>query len=546
MTRAPLEHSPTKEPPADTFHALSAHGAPVPARLNYPLAYTPGDLARRAAQCLREYATRQTEWQAELSAGKMLGVLVVRDATGRLGYLAAFSGALAGRLTQPGFVPPLLDFDRPGGLFKTEEAAISHLNATIEARQSSPERSRLLAALDAVKAEAATTLAEAKQAALRRRTERTAQRTAHPELSEAYDRESQHDKAELHRLRTRLEQDVANAGDTLARYDDDTRRLREEREHRSQVLQRWLFRSMRVACADGREVSVWDIFQRQATGPRVPPSGTGDCAGPRLLHHAFRHALTPLALAEFWVGASSANRRDGEFYPCCQTKCGPLLRRMLQGLDVDPNPLAAPGGELRVVYEDRHLLVVDKPAGLPTTAANGLDSVMLRLQRSGRHIEGPGYVHRLDQATSGLLVVALNDHTHKELQRQFEQHTVRKRYVALVEGRPDPPSGVVRLPLRPDYDDRPRQMVDPVDGKPCVTLYETVATNGGRSRVLFRPLTGRTHQLRVHAAQGLLCPIVGDNLYGHLGPRLMLHADRLQLTHPATGERVTFEAPADF
>lgn len=522
-------------------------GISVPTLLNYPFAYVPHPLAQLAAQELRQRVLNSTQWSADLASGKMFGVLIVRDDNGNIGYLSAFSGTLGGRLSQTGFVPPLLDFDTEGGIFNSEQQAITELNHLIDARQQSQERRQLSVELTSLTRQSDEAIAQAVAENQRRRAERTVRRSAEPALAASFDRESQYQKAELRRLKERWLQRCAQARQQLDNYDAATDNLRQQRQHRSQVLQRWLFRTMKVRCHDGSEVSVWDVFASAHRG--APPAATGDCAGCRLLNHAFRNGLKPLALAEFWLGPDNDTRRNEHFYPCCQSKCGPLLRRMLRDYPTQPNPLTAPqSNALEVVYEDSWLLVVNKPPGLLTVGTTEQDSVMRRLQRSGRDIEPPGYVHRLDQATSGLLLVAKDAATHHALQDQFEQRQVRKRYISLVEGVPTPPAGFVRLPLRPDYNDRPRQMVDLLIGKPAVTRYETLCSDNHISRLAFYPLTGRTHQLRLHAAakQGLNCPIVGDNLYGRLGQRLMLHADRLTFTHPATGETVTFQAEAEF
>jgi tRNA pseudouridine32 synthase/23S rRNA pseudouridine746 synthase len=288
-----------------------------------------------------------------------------------------------------------------------------------------------------------------------------------------------------------------------------------------------------------------------------PPSGAADCAAPKLLAHAFRHGLRPLALAEFWWGAPppAGGRVAGAFYAACRDKCAPLLPFMLEGLRLAPPRAFAPpdveAHALPIVYEDAWLVVVDKPCGLlsvPGKDAAVTDSVLARLRARHPHATGPLLVHRLDLDTSGLLVAALDAETFADLQRQFAQREVRKRYVAWLEGRVEAERGTIDFPLRVDLDDRPRQIHDPVHGKPAVTEWHVLERRGERTRVAFFPLTGRTHQLRVHAAHplGLGAPIVGDRLYGHEEARLHLHAEALTFRHPGLGHPVSFERPAPF
>ena len=258
-------------------------------------------------------------------------------------------------------------------------------------------------------------------------------------------------------------------------------------------------------------------------------------------------------MAEFWWGASPVGevRHHGHFYPACRSKCKPILEFMLQGLDVEDNPLGSPmeNDELDVVYDDQWLTVLNKPSGMLAVPGKLLeDSLYTRYREAYPEATGPIVVHRLDQETSGLMVFAKDKATHKALQLQFEQHTISKHYTALLDGIVPHDDGIIDLPLRPDVDDRPRQRVDHEHGKPAVTRYHVLERRDGMTRIDLEPLTGRTHQLRVHCShqQGLNCPIVGDLLYGRAAARLMLHARSITLMHPATGEEITLECAPDF
>ena len=324
----------------------------------------------------------------------------------------------------------------------------------------------------------------------------------------------------------------------------------------SQELQMWLFHQYRMLNARGEVKDLVDIWQDYHTSPRLrqkyplPPGGTGDCCAPKLLQYAYSQGLKPICMAEFWWGPSpkSEVRHHGQFYPACRGKCKPVLTWMLQGLDVDPNPEenSIPRQEMEVIYEDDVLAVVNKPSGLLSVPGKIDDYSVATLAQERWPDSMP--VHRLDMGTSGLMIIAKQKDVYVPLQEQFVKHTVRKRYIALVEGIVKEPKGRITLPLSFDPLNRPRQMVDYQRGKSAVTEYEVLSTEGGRTLIALYPHTGRTHQLRMHCAHpdGLGCPIVGDELYGQKGERLCLHCDQIEFAHPVTGERMSFELPNPF
>jgi tRNA pseudouridine32 synthase/23S rRNA pseudouridine746 synthase len=204
----------------------------------------------------------------------------------------------------------------------------------------------------------------------------------------------------------------------------------------------------------------------------------------------------------------------------------------------------------RKVYQDRRVIVLDKPAGLPAVPGRGedkLDSLSRRVQAA---YPTARVVHRLDWATSGLMVMALDLAAERELGRQFAERIVEKRYVAVVRGEPTLDDGVIALPLRKDFERPPRHCVDHVHGRTAITEWHVVERLGDRSRVELAPLTGRSHQLRIHLSQ-IGHPILGDTLYADeqtqaLADRLLLHAERLTFHHPDDGRRVTFTVPCPF
>lgn len=347
---------------------------------------------------------------------------------------------------------------------------------------------------------------------------------------------------------------------------EDTEELRKERKQRSIALQQWLFEQFHLLNAKGESKSLISLFENQPQiltaeeyfngkrqtqmGSRIP-SGAGECCAPKLLQYAYQHQLKPLCMAEFWLGPSPKDevRIDGQYYPACHSKCKPILRHMLEGLQVEENPMLSTAREqakkVEYIYEDDDMAVVYKPAGLPSTPGNDDMPSLLDIVR--KRWAGAVNVHRLDMDTSGIIVFALNENAYKQLQEQFVKQAVGKTYVALLENPVAdnvPRKGTITLPLLPNPFDRPRQMVSYEHGKRAVTDYELQE----EARVVFHPKTGRTHQLRVHSAHsdGLGVPIKGDALYGRAADRLYLHAERIEIKHPRTGAGMIFERKADF
>jgi len=325
----------------------------------------------------------------------------------------------------------------------------------------------------------------------------------------------------------------------------------------SQDLQLWLFRQYRLLNARGETRDLVDIWQDYHRSPRIrkkyplPPGGTGDCCAPKLLQYAYQHHLKPVCMAEFWWGPSpkSEIRQHGQFYPACRGKCKPILTWMLQGLDVDPNPEETGASHLQpeIVYEDEALALLNKPAGMLSVPGRTENySVATWAQQRW---EGAMMVHRLDMLTSGLILVAKTAEAYHHLQRQFEEHTIKKKYLALVEGTPEKEHGIIDLPLIYDPVNRPRQVVDYERGKRAITEYRVLSTQSpGVTLLALWPHTGRTHQLRMHCAHpdGLGCPIVGDELYGHKSDRLYLQAQAITFIHPVSGKRMHFELSVAF
>ena len=545
-------------------------GMELPQKFTFPFYYDPHPLSLLAVEQLQEHLRKQTEWEHNfgleegkegLVIGKMFGVLVVQKANGELGYLAAFSGKLADENHHRGFVPPVFDILAEDGFFVKEIKVLNQINQKLKELEEEPD---YLAYMDYLAEEEALV---AERLALKRRQMKKAKdirkkmrKEAKPKLSmaafqaleEELKQESLGHQFYYKRQANFWKERLAETEKGLNLYLDKIKALREERKVKSATLQRKLFNQYRFLNQAKEEKSLYEIFL--PTINDVPPAGAGECAAPKLLQYAFLNDWKPIALAEFWWGASpkSAVRKHGYFYPACRGKCEPILKHMLEGMEIDDNPLLtnpAEGKTVGVVYEDDYLLVVNKPAEFFSVPGKNIeDSVALRMKQRYPTATGPLVVHRLDMSTSGLMLIAKTKEVHKRLQYQFVKRTIKKRYVALLDGTIEEETGFIDLPLRVDLEDRPRQLVCYEHGKNARTKWEIIEKSNGKTRVYFYPITGRTHQLRVHAAHpdGLNTPIIGDDLYGKKGERLHLHAEWIEFLHPITKERMEVEAVAEF
>ncbi len=531
------------------YFQLAIPDIPLPDKFTYPFCYKPHPLCMLAAKELQLYLSNRTEWKEELLSGKMFGVLIVKDEYGELGFIAAFSGNLCHSNLHDYFVPPIYDLLQPNGFFKKEEAQITAINHKIKEFSESEAFNTLKRELEQAKTAYANECNLFK-AQMRRAKELREEKRRSPlseEEKDALIKESQFLKAEYKRMEKSWKERL---NILLIRWEEARsmiERWKQERKMRSASLQMKLFRQFKILNGRGEEKDLCELFMD--TPQRVPPAGAGECAAPKLLQYAFLKKLQPICMAEFWWGNSPKNeiRHHGCFYPACQGKCGPILRFMLKGLNVEENPLAQEEfheKDLEICYEDECLLVVNKPAGMLSVPGKEMrTSVYDIIRKRYPKATGPLIVHRLDMATSGLLLIAKNKEVHQELQEQFRKRTIKKTYVAWLDGDINDMSGSISLPLSPDYNNRPCQRVDAASGKEAVTNYEILSKKDGRTWVAFYPQTGRTHQLRVHAAHasGLNAPIVGDELYGKPAERLYLHAEAIEFTHPVSKKRIRIE-----
>ncbi|MBE0361438.1 RluA family pseudouridine synthase [Pseudoalteromonas aliena] len=532
----------------------------LPEKFTFPFYYEPQPLAVAATEQLQQQLEALTHLKAE-NAGKMFGVLVVQNTEQQLGFLSAYSGQIEGDKGNITFVPPISSMQLHDDCYLAQSEIINDINAQIEQLENSEQLHDVNCKLDdATQSYQQALLAQ--QAVMQiGRQQRKIQRTeGELELSENDFEQLKNklagqsivEKKQLQALKLHWQNKIDLLQHALTKITDEIAHLKKRRKTLSKNLQKKLFAQYQFLNANNEVRDLNTIFS--ILPERIPPAGSGECAAPKLLQYAYKHHLKPIAMAEFWWGAApkSAIRQHKNYYPSCYSKCQPILGHMLEGLNVEDNPLLinpADGKDLSIIYKDDDLLVVNKPAEfLSVPGVNIEDSVYMRIKTQFPEASGPLIVHRLDMSTSGLLMIALNKRVHKALQKQFIERTIDKRYVALVEGNVPEDSGTIDLPLILDFDDKPRQMVCYKNGKPSLTTWHVLNRKNNVTRLQLYPKTGRTHQLRVHCAHrlGLNTPMVGDTHYGQKADRLHLHAEYLAFTHPITQKRLEFEVAADF
>lgn len=531
--------------PDGIFHKLQGYASGDFGLFTDPFRYVPHPAVTAAAGLVTSYIGSSADLSRMFSEGKMLGVLVVEEkCSGEVGFLAAFSGNVGGKSMHDGFVPPIFDLTDPGGEFRRKEAEISGINRRVAGMESSADYLSKKGELAVLRSSAEREIGLARERMAQNKARRNEAR-GRGEDAGALDDESRREKSDLHRLKKAYAARISQAEAGLQEYESGISQLKALRATMSEELQKWIFSRYRVHNASGEESDIFCIFGDRGL---VPPGGTGECAAPKLLEYAFRHGCRPLAMGEFWYGASpeTAVRNHGDFYPSCTSKCGPLLGFMLRGLEVAEE--GEPAEELGILYEDEAVIAVDKPSGMPSVP--GLDGRKSAQEILGERFSQIFAVHRLDMDTSGILLFAKTEESAAALRSGFEERTVRKTYIALVSPSVDiSPEGRIDLPLSPDYDERPRQKVDRAAGKPAITEYSVLSRSSGYCRLELHPVTGRTHQLRVHCAHrdGLGSPILGDRLYGSpFAPRLFLHAAQIVFIHPVSGMVITLSSDVPF
>jgi len=540
-----------------------------PQAFTFPFFYQPHSLAKIAATQLQQHLTPLSNQQ-----GRMYGVLVVKNEQGNLGFITACSGTQTDMTTignKQNLVPAVFTGFEQNSYYLTKQSLVNQLTHEIK-RHAETTRYRLAKTLVTSEQSSATFQISQLQRELasNRQIRKALRAEIAPKLTDTFaqddpeiferakqqsiqlSRESVQDKKQLAALKTYWQQRIEQAQQAFLALDSQLSELKKSRRKLSNKLQKLLFKQYQFLNIKGETKDLNTIFENEAVAQ--PPAGSGDCAAPKLLQYAFNHKLTPVCMAEFWWGlpAKSEIRKHGHFYPACQGKCLPILTHMLDGMKVDDNPLLenpADSLDLPIIYQDDDLVVVNKPANMLSVPGKNIeDSVYTRIKKAFPHATGSLVLHRLDMATSGLLLLSLNEKAHKHLQKQFINKEINKRYVAVIDGTPKQTSGEIHLPLLLDIHDRPKQKVCFKYGKRAETQWQMISTTKGQSTLYLYPITGRTHQLRMHCAHpdGLNMPIIGDTLYGTPANRLHLHAESLSFIHPSTKERMSFTIEADF
>ena len=545
--------------------------------MNNPLDYEPHPLCIQACREVQEMLARREDWQEEIARGKMFGVLIVENVktdtdVPKWGYLAAYSGQIGGRSDWEDLVPAVFDYLQPDGYFKTHEAEISRINQSISHLEKDERMKEARTLIQQLQEERKRTIAAYQEKMKEAKAKRDSRREA-GNLSEAEEaemiRESQFMKAELRRLKKSLSEKTALETE-FEDYQENILRLKQLRKQLSDALQQWLFSQFRMLNQEGESKDLLEIFRdealkeypqaaiatsRIAALKMVPPAGSGECCEPKLLQYAYQHGYKPLQMAMFWWGESPKEeiRHHLQFYPACNGKCKPILHWMLPASTFEPEAInLSIYDKVETLYEDREIAVIHKPEGLLSVPGKDAaqPSVYALMRRKYPEATGPLIVHRLDMATSGVLLIAKTEFAYHRLQKAFLNHQIQKKYVAIISGKDISEKGIISLPLLPDYLNRPRQIVNHEQGKEAITEYEILERiDGSHLRIALYPKTGRTHQLRVHCAhqEGLNAPILGDPLYGNeKAARLYLHAEEITFEHPLTGKKITIKRKADF
>ena len=551
------------------YFKTSISGIVLPEKFTFPFYYEPHLLAKIATTEVQAYLEHQTDFSHNfgleandnaLAIGKMFGVLVVKDKQNKIGYLTAFSGKLADKSLPEKFVPPVFNMRTSGSFYIKGEQEIDAMNAQLSVLKKDKnylELKKLVAEnttiiqTDLAFQRNRMKLAKSNRKAQKKKAIALLNDLEFEKLTKKLTQESYNNQFFIKELQEYYLAKIQETSKEFNVFKEKISALKKERKEKSNYLQQTLFSKYAFLNRKKELKNLLSIFNDPAI---KPPAGSGECAAPKLLQYAFANNLTPITMAEFWWGSApnAAIRQHKNYYPACQGRCKPILTHMLAGTEIDANLLLENLSEkqdLEIIYEDDVLIVVNKPAEFLSVPGKDIkDAVYTRIKEKYPNATGPLIVHRLDMSTSGILLLTKTKEANKALQSQFINRTIKKRYVALLDGDLSENSGKITLPLRLDLEDRPKQLVDFTYGKPAETNWKIINKENGKTRVYFYPITGRTHQLRMHAAHknGLNTPIVGDDLYGKKENRLHLHAEFIAFLHPTTNKEISFTVAATF
>lgn len=553
-----------------------------PKRFTFPFYYQPHPLAKLASQQLQKHLENvilhQKDWYhnfgiyendpIEGRLGKMFGVLVCEDQEGNLGQLWAFSGKLANSNTLDKFVPAVFDTLDNNLFYKKQEQKLNEYTGILNNLKNSKDYQILLEKEQSISQQKDREILQQKNRIKtlkkqrdqkRLEAEKTLNHSDFEKLKETLSNESKKESILLKKMSKYWKYQTENIQKEIKTYKDQIEEIGKKRALLSLETQQKLFDSYLFLNINQENKSALKIFQeyfKDHPQRSLPPAGIGECAAPKLLQYAFKEKLKPLCIAEFWWGISPSSniRKHQQFYPSCRSKCEPLLlQHMLKGLEIEENPLEQElcqnDKEIKILYQDKDILVIHKPHELLSVPGKKIkDSVYSRILDKFPRITGSIIVHRLDMSTSGIMLLAKHPRAYKKLQKQFIERSISKTYLAILDGYIPKEEGKISLPLRVDLDNRPQQMVCYEYGKPATTLYKVLKEQHNKTLIEFSPITGRTHQLRVHSSHvdGLNTPILGDDLYGTIKDRLYLHAWKIKFTQPITKEELIFETDIPF
>ena len=543
------------------FHPLELDTGKVhiPSSFNFPFNHVPNELSLIASNILKkelESSPIQHDFDVQ---GKMFGVLMVKNTNGELGFLKAFSGKLDQNEYPEGYVPPVFDIHDKDSFFKKEEKKVDLLTEEILTLENTTDYQNMKSELKDAESELSVTVDKLKDHLKKSKTLRKEARklkkkelssAAYEEFNQQLNKQSKQEQISFKKEKKALQMNLESLSQKFKKAEGLIEKKKRERKKLSAQIQAKIFEHYSFYNAKKEKKNLLTLFENTAFG--TPPSGAGECCAPRLLQYAYSNDLSPICFTEFWWGKSpeSEIRIHQNHYPACRGKCGPILRHMLEGIEVDSDPFI-PVKKIKavlVLYEDDLVIAVEKPANLLSVPGKEIEySLTSIVKKQFPTIQGPGLVHRLDYETSGIVLIGKTMDSYKALQKQFLSRTVQKKYVALLERPIDSDLGEINLPLTLDIFNRPRQLVCFEKGKQALTKYRLINNKKG-TRVELSPVTGRTHQLRVHAAhqKGLNSPILGDSLYGNSNERLFLHAASLVFKHPQTNEIIEVDSTVPF
>ena len=545
-----------------TLFKTPVEGIVLPKKFTFPFYYEPHILSKIASEELQEYLSTQTEIKHSFGLqentheiGKMFGVLVVQNTENKIGYLSAFSGNISNQNSLKRFVPPIYDIYAENSFFSVENKILIDLSEEIRVLENDPTYIELQKEMAIAQKKIDNIISKEKEKLRIRKKKRKLARKEQNTLTELFkqkqNQESINDRFYIKELTLYYKNTLAKKATTLHRLENNISILKQKRIQYSNTLQQKIAAQYYFLNNKGEEKRIPQLFDKLNI---QAPGGTGDCAAPKLLQYAFLHGLKPIAMAEFWWGkpGNSAIRKHKNYYPSCKGKCEPILTHMLDGIVLEKNILLenlAKDKKIEVIFEDAYLFVINKPTELLSVPGKKVtDSVYTRFAKKYPEAKKHLIIHRLDMSTSGIMLLAKTKKAHQFLQSQFIKREIKKQYIALLDGIIMENEGIIELPLRVDLEDRPKQLVCFEHGKKAVTKWKVLSRKDKKTKVQFTPITGRTHQLRVHAAHvlGLNTPIVGDDLYGVKKDRLHLQAIFIEFIHPKTKKLVHFTLQQDF